>query len=57
MDCRNEDRAFIIARALSYPISATFAWVGYTWAGTLVNNTNIYGGFESMNVWYRSLGR
>ena len=49
--------AFTIARALSYPINATFARAGYAWAGTLVNNTNICGGFESMNVWYHSLGR
>jgi len=47
--------AFTIARALSYPINATFARAGYAWAGTLVNNTNICGGFESMNVWYRAL--
>lgn len=47
--------AFTIARALSYPINATFARAGYAWAGTLVNNTNICGGFESMNVWYRTL--
>ncbi|MCK9306863.1 MAG: putative beta-lysine N-acetyltransferase [Methanoculleus sp.] len=47
--------AFTIARALSYPINATFARAGYAWAGTLVNNTNICGGFESMNVWYRVL--
>ncbi|MDN7013242.1 putative beta-lysine N-acetyltransferase [Methanoculleus sp. FWC-SCC3] len=47
--------AFTIARALSYPINATFARAGYAWGGTLTNNTNICGGFESMNVWYRSL--
>ena len=47
--------AFTIARALSYPINATFARAGYTWGGTLANNTNICGGFESMNVWYRAL--
>lgn len=49
--------AFTIARALSYPINATFARAGYAWGGTLVNNTNICGGFESMNVWYRTLER
>ena len=49
--------AFTIARALSYPINATFARAGYAWGGTLVNNTNICGGFESMNVWYRALER
>ncbi|MCK9278787.1 MAG: putative beta-lysine N-acetyltransferase [Methanoculleus sp.] len=47
--------AFTIARALSYSINITFARAGYAWAGTLVNNTNICGGFESMNVWYRAL--
>ena len=47
--------AFTIARAHSYPINATFARAGYAWGGTLVNNTNICGGFESMNVWYRAL--
>ncbi|MCK9298333.1 MAG: putative beta-lysine N-acetyltransferase [Methanoculleus sp.] len=47
--------AFTIARALSYPINATFARAGYACGGTLVNNTNICGGFESMNVWYRTL--
>jgi putative beta-lysine N-acetyltransferase len=49
--------AFTIARALSYPINATFARAGYAWGGTLINNTNICGGFESMNVWYRALKR
>ncbi|KLK88919.1 hypothetical protein SZ63_00105 [Methanoculleus sediminis] len=49
--------AFTIARALSYPINAVFARAGYAWGGTLVNNTNICGGFESMNVWSRPLER
>jgi putative beta-lysine N-acetyltransferase len=49
--------AFTIARALSYPINTTFVRAGYAWGGTLVNNTNICGGFESMNVWYRALER
>lgn len=47
--------AFTIARALSYSMNVTFARAGYAWAGTLTNNTNICGGFESMNVWYRPL--
>ncbi len=35
----------------------TDAWV-YTYTdGALVNNTYICGGFESMNVWYRTLER
>ncbi len=47
--------AFTIGRAASYPVNITFARAGYAYAGTLVNNTNICGSFESMNVWYKSL--
>ncbi|MDE4907722.1 putative beta-lysine N-acetyltransferase [Methanogenium marinum] len=47
---------FTIARAAFYPINITFARAGYRFGGTLVNNTNICGAFESMNVWYKSLG-
>ncbi|KAF1075258.1 putative beta-lysine N-acetyltransferase [Methanogenium sp. MK-MG] len=47
--------SFTIARATFYPINITFARAGYRFGGTLVNNTNICGAFESMNVWYRSL--
>ena len=47
--------AFTIARAVSYGMNITFARAGYSHAGTLVNNTNISGGIESMNVWHKSL--
>lgn len=47
--------SFTIARAAFYPINITFARAGYQFGGTLINNTNICGAFESMNVWYRSL--
>lgn len=47
--------AYTIARALSYGMNISFAKAGYTFSGTLVNNTNIYGHFESMNVWYKKL--
>lgn len=47
--------AYTIARALSAGMNITFARVGYRFAGTLVNNTNICGGLESMNVWYKPL--
>lgn len=47
--------SYTIARAAFYPINITFARAGYVFGGTLVNNTNICGAFESMNVWYRSL--
>lgn len=47
--------SYTIARAAFYPINITFARAGYRFGGTLVNNTNICGAFESMNVWYTSL--
>lgn len=42
-----------IARAMSYGMNITFAKRGYKYSGTLVNNTNISGQLESMNVWYK----
>lgn len=47
--------AYTIARAVSYGMNSTFSKMGYTFTGTLVNNTNISGGLESMNVWYKPL--
>ncbi len=48
--------ACTIARAMSPGMNITFAKAGYTFSGTLVNNTNISGGIESMNVWHKRLG-
>ncbi|UWX57136.1 putative beta-lysine N-acetyltransferase [Chlorobaculum sp. MV4-Y] len=48
--------AYTIARALSPGMNVTFAKAGCPFSSTLVNNTNISGGIESMNVWYKSLG-
>ncbi|HHE32302.1 MAG TPA: putative beta-lysine N-acetyltransferase [Chlorobaculum parvum] len=47
--------AYTIARAVSPGMNITFAKAGYKFSGTLVNNTNISGGIESMNVWYKKL--
>lgn len=47
--------AYTIARALSVGINKTFAKMGYTYGGTLKNNTNICGRLESMNIWYKFL--
>lgn len=46
---------YTIARAKSYGMNATFAKAGYSFGGTLINNTNISGDIESMNVWYKNL--
>ena len=47
--------AYTIARSLSAGMNITFAKQGYTYTGTLTNNTNISGQIESMNVWYKRL--
>lgn len=47
--------AYTIARAVSPGMNITFAKAGYTFGGTLINNTNISGGLESMNIWYKPL--
>jgi putative beta-lysine N-acetyltransferase len=46
---------FTIARAISMPMNLVFANNGYKFSGTLVNNTNIAGCIESMNVWWKWL--
>jgi len=46
---------YTIARAFSAGMNITFAKAGYTFSGTLINNTDIFGRIESMNVWYKHL--
>ncbi|OXU14493.1 putative beta-lysine N-acetyltransferase [Sedimentisphaera salicampi] len=48
--------AYTIARAVSHGMNFTFARAGYKYGGTLINNTNISGRIESMNLWYKPLG-
>lgn len=47
--------AYTIARAKVTGINIVFSKAGYNYAGTLINNTNIDGSIESMNIWYKSL--
>lgn len=47
--------AYTIARAISPGMNTAFARMGYKLAGQLKNNTNISGGIESMNVWYKPM--
>lgn len=47
--------AYTIARAVSAGINRLFFSAGYTFGGTLVNNTQISGGIESMRVWHKPL--
>jgi putative beta-lysine N-acetyltransferase len=53
---RGIQTAFTIARALSFGMNIAFAKRGYAFAGTLINNTNICGSLESMNVWHKPMG-
>lgn len=55
MQKRHLKTAYTISRAGSYGINILFAKSGYKYGGTLINNTNISGGLESMNVWYKHL--
>ncbi|NCC24272.1 MAG: putative beta-lysine N-acetyltransferase [Deltaproteobacteria bacterium] len=57
MDAREEEvlTAYTIARAQSPGMNIVFARAGYEHGGTLLNNTQIGGSLESMNVWYKSL--
>lgn len=47
---------YTIARALSPGMNMVFGALGYNYAGTLVKNTQISGGLQSMNVWYKRIG-
>lgn len=47
--------AYTIARAASPGMNITFARLGYEFGGTLINNTQISGAIESMNIWYKPL--
>ena len=47
--------AFTIARAVSFGMNKTFYNLGYQYGGNLINNTQISGNIESMNVWYKSI--
>lgn len=52
---KNIKTAYTIARSLSPAMNITFAKQDYNYSGTLINNTNIAGKIESMNVWYKPL--
>ena len=53
MDLLEVPMLYTIARSLSPGMNIVFAKMGYRFAGTLVNNTNISGQIENMNIWYK----
>ena len=52
---RGISTAYTIARLNSVEMNTVFKRSGYQYAGTLINNTRISTGIESMNVWYKAL--
>ncbi len=46
---------YTIARSKSLGMNKVFSKNGYDYTGTLVNNTNIFDGIESMNVWHKKI--
>lgn len=46
---------YSICRSQSLSMNVTFVKNGYRYGGTLVNNTQIAGRIESMNIWYKHL--
>ncbi len=46
---------YTIARSTSLGMNLTFSLASYRYSGTLINNCNISGGFEDMNVFYKHI--
>jgi len=46
---------YTIARLNSIPMNKTFLRLNYQYSGTLINNTNIAGKIESMNILYKHI--
>ncbi len=44
---------YSLARARSFGINRVFHKLGYHYRGRLVNNCNIFGGYEDMNLWVK----
>lgn len=48
---------YTISRLKSLPMNKTFYNSGYQYTGTLIQNTQISGNIESMNVWYKDISK
>lgn len=55
MRAKSIKTAYTIARAASPGMNITFAKCDYEYGGRLINNTNISGQIESMNIWYKPI--
>lgn len=47
--------AYTLARAQSYGMNKAFFRLGYEFSGRLINNCDIFGQFEDMNIWVKPL--
>lgn len=47
--------AYTMARARSYGMNSVFYGLGYEFLGRLINNCDIYGAYEDMNIWVKNL--
>jgi beta-lysine N6-acetyltransferase len=47
--------AYTLARAMSVGMNAVFFRLGYEYSGRLINNCDIFGQFEDMNIWVKRL--
>lgn len=52
---RNYICAYTMARARSFGMNAVFRRLGYDFAGRLINNCDIFGDYEDMNIWVKPL--
>jgi putative beta-lysine N-acetyltransferase len=48
---------YTLARAMSLGMNRVFYRLGYEYSGRLVNNCDIYGSFEDLNIWVKRLDR
>lgn len=46
---------YSVVSAKSFDANILFSKIGFKFSGTLINNTNIFGRIESMNVWYKEI--
>lgn len=54
---RGVTTAYTLARAQSKGMNRVFYRLGYEFSGRLVNNCDIYGEYEDMNIWVKRLPR
>lgn len=47
--------AYTMARARSFGMNRVFYQMDFTFSGRLVNNCDIYGSYEDMNIWVKKL--